>query len=156
MEVHDIESELVEKDKQILKNEIKYQYQDGSEYFGLSASAFEDLSKNDRSKYEYVAPNLVYERNLFSSEKVGIIDLYTNAIARNNNVNQTTKFLVNDVGWKSKSFLNKAGLQSNFEGLLKVVTYEADNTDQYKNEEFNAEVMELLHTIRACQCLKKC
>ncbi len=139
LEVHDVNSELVEKDKQILKNEVKYQYQDGTEYFGLTASAFEDLSKSGRSKYEYVAPNLVYERNLFSSEKTGIIDLYTNAIARNNNVNQTTKFLVNEIGWKSKSYISSGGLQNNFEGLLKVVTYEADNTEQYKNGDFNAE-----------------
>ena len=84
-------------------------------------------------------PNVVYERNLISSEKLGIVDLYTNAIAKNYNVNQTTKFLVNNIGWKSKSFNNAAGIQTNFEGLLKVVTYDAENTDEYKNEEFNAE-----------------
>ena len=32
-----------------------------------------------------------------------------------------------------------AGLQTNFEGLLKTVTYEAENTDEYKNNVFNAE-----------------
>jgi len=84
-------------------------------------------------------PNLVYERNLVSSEKLGIIDLYTNAIAKNYKVNQTTKFLINNIGWKSRSFSNAAGLQTDLEGLLKVVTYDAENTDNYKNEEFNAQ-----------------
>tara|TARA_B100000029_G_scaffold441355_1_gene459121 strand:- start:1856 stop:4204 length:2349 start_codon:yes stop_codon:yes gene_type:complete len=139
LKVHDINTKLVESDKQILKNELKYQYQSNEEYFGLVASAYEDLNKTDRSKYEYVLPNLVYERNLVSNDKIGIIDLYTNAIAKNYNVNQTTKFLINDLGWKSKSFSNAYGVQSNFEGLLKVVTYEANNADNYKNEEFNAE-----------------
>ena len=139
LKVHDINTELADGDKQILKNELKYQYQNNEEYFGLVASAYEDLNKTDRSKYEYVLPNLIYERNLISNKKIGIIDLYTNAIAKNYNVNQTTKFLINDIGWKSKSFSNAAGIQNNFEGLLKVVTYEAENTDDYKTGEFNAE-----------------
>ena len=139
LKAHDIKTELVESDQDILKNELKYQYQDNEEYFGLTATAYEDLNKIDRSKYEYVLPNIVYERNLLSNDKIGIIDLYTSAIAKNYNVNQTTKFLVNNVGWKSRSFNNAVGIQTNLEGLLKVVTYEAENTDDYKNEEFNAE-----------------
>ena len=137
--VHDINSELVKNDTQILKNEIKYNYQDENEYFGLMASSYEDINKDDRSKYEYVLPNLFYERNLISNEKVGIVDLSSNIVGKNYNVNQTTKFLVNDIGWKSKSFSNAGGIQTNFEGLLKVITYDAENTDKFKNEEFNAE-----------------
>ena len=139
LKVHDINTKLADSDKNILKNQFKYQYQNNEEYFGLVASAYEDLDKTDRSKYEYVLPNLIYERNLISNERIGIVDLYTNAIAKNYNVNQTTKFLVNDLGWKSKSFSNANGIQSNFEGLLKVVTYEADNADNYKTQELNAE-----------------
>ena len=47
--------------------------------------------------------------------------------------------MVNNVGWKSKSYNNSAGIQSNLEGLLKVVTYDAENTDGFKNEELNFE-----------------
>ena len=139
LKVHDIETELADSEKSILRNEVKYQYQDRGEYFGLMATAYEDTTKVDRSKYEYVLPNLVYERNLLSDKKIGIIDLYTNAIAKNFNVDQTTKFLVNDFSWKSRSFTNTIGLQSNFEGLLKVVAYEAENTSNYKTGSFNAE-----------------
>tara|TARA_Y100000590_G_scaffold457362_1_gene609838 strand:- start:12321 stop:14669 length:2349 start_codon:yes stop_codon:yes gene_type:complete len=139
LKVHDVNSQLAESNKHILKNELKYQYQNNEEYFGLMASAYEDMDKTDRSKYEYIIPNLVYERNLISDEKIGIIDLYTSAIAKNYKVNQTTKFLVNDIGWKSRSFSSIGGIQTNLEGLLKVVTYEAENTENYKNEEFNAE-----------------
>ena len=117
--------------------------------------AYEDLNKTDRIKYEYILPNLVYERNLLSNEKIGIIDLYTNAIGKNYNVNQTTKFLVNDFGWKSRSFTNTIGIQSNFEGLLKVVAYEAENTSNFKNEEFNVETYGASHTMLVCRCLKR-
>ena len=96
-----------------------------------------------------------YERNLISNEKVGIVDLSSNIVGKNYNVNQTTKFLVNDIGWKSKSFSNAGGIQTNFEGLLKVITYDAENTDKFKNEEFNAEAYGAISYMLACQCLKE-
>ncbi len=155
LKVHDIKTELVEKDQNILKNELKYQYQNNEEYFGLMATAYEDINKVDRSKYEYILPNIVYERNLISNKKIGIIDLYTSAIAKNYNVNQTTKFLVNNVGWKSRSFSNAAGIQTDFEGLLKVVTYDAENTDNYKTEEINAETFGALSYNASLPMFKK-
>ncbi len=155
IKVHDINTELVDNEKHILKNEFKYQFQDEEKYFGLTATAYEDLDKTDRSKYEYVLPNLVFERNLISNDEIGIIDLYTNAVAKNYKVNQTTKFLVNDIGWKSKSFNNAAGIQSNFEGLLKVVTYDAENTDNFKNEDFNFETFGALSYNASLPMFKK-
>jgi len=136
---HDINTELVEKDQTIIKNEMMYQRQSNEDYIGLIASSFENTEIKNRTKYEYIFPNLIYEKNLISNDRIGIVDLYTNAIGKNYNVNQTTKFLVNNVGWKSKSYNNSAGIQSNLEGLLKVVTYDAENTDGFKNEELNFE-----------------
>ena len=61
--------------KHILKNEFKYQFKMKKNILDLTAIAYEDLDKTDRSKYEYVLPNLVYERNLISNDEIGIIDL---------------------------------------------------------------------------------
>jgi LPS-assembly protein len=69
-----------------------------------------------------------------------MLDIHSNAFAKNYNVNQTTKMLVNDFSWRSNVFRNFKGLESKFEGLLKIVNYEADNADRYKTEGFNAEV----------------
>ncbi len=156
LEVHDIRSELVDgANKNILRNEFKYQYQNDEEYFGIGALAYEDLNVADRTKYEYILPNIVYERNLLSNDKIGIIDLYSSAIAKNYNVNQTTKFLINDFGWRSRSFGNNSGIQSNFEGLLKVVTYEADKAEDFKNEEFNVETSGVLAFNNSLPMFKK-
>ena len=46
---------------------------------------------------------------------------------------------INDFNWKSKQFSNAAGIQSNFEGLLKVVNYEADNAEKYKIDGLTSE-----------------
>jgi LPS-assembly protein len=144
LKVHDIDTELVKADQNILKNEINYEFQNENNFLGVSASAFEDITKKDRTKYEYVLPNLVFERNVFTDEKLGMVDIHSNAFAKNYNVNQTTKMLVNDFSWKSNMFTNFKGLESKFEGLFKIVNYEADNADRYKTEGFNAEVSSAL------------
>ena len=101
---------------------------------------FEDTSKEDNSRYEYVMPNFVFERNLLTSEKIGLIDLHTNAIGKNYNVDQTTKFLVNDLSWKTNLSRNVRGVESRLEGLFKIVNYEATEAEKYKSEELNTEL----------------
>tara|TARA_B100002051_G_C16655459_1_gene596262 strand:- start:331 stop:1266 length:936 start_codon:yes stop_codon:yes gene_type:complete len=51
---------------------------------------------------------------------------------------------INDFNWKSKQFSNASGLKTNFEGLLKVVNYEADNADKYKVDGLTTEASTVL------------
>ena len=138
LEVHEINTDLVDYEKNILTTNLNYEFQDDTNFFGLSASMYEDLKKTDRSRYEYVLPNLSFERNVFADEDLGLINVFSNAYVKNVNVNDSTKMWINDVNWKSKPFTNFKGLQSEFEGLVKVVNYEAD-ADKYKTEGFNSE-----------------
>ena len=144
LKVYDINTELVKKEENILKSDINYEFQDSEIFLGMSASMFEDTSVIDRSRYEYVLPNLAFERNIFSDEKLGLVDIYSNAFIRNYKVNQFTKMFVNDFNWKSKQFSNVSGLKTNFEGLLKVVNYEADNADKYKIDGLTSEASSAL------------
>ena len=50
---------------------------------------------------------------------------------------------VNDFNWKSRPLSNIKGIKSEFEGLLKIVNYEAD-ADTHKTEGFNSEVSSAL------------
>jgi LPS-assembly protein len=146
LKVHDINTKLVKADLNILKSDINYEFQNENNFLGVSASAFEDITKKDRTKYEYILPNLVFERNVFTDEKLGMVDIHSNAFTKNYNVNQTTKMLVNDFSWRSNMFTNFKGLESKFEGLFKIVNYEAsdDNVEGYKSEGFNAEASSAL------------
>ena len=80
-----------------------------------------------------------FERSLYDDKKIGLINLLSNAYIKNVEVDQTTKMIVNDFNWKSRPFSNFRGIKSEFEGLLKVVNYEAD-ADTHKTEGFNSEV----------------
>ena len=133
LDVHEINTELVDSDKSILENNIKYEFQDEKNSFGLVASLFEDLKKTDRTRYEYIAPSASFSRNVFADEKIGIIDIFSNAYVKNYDVDQTTKMWVNDLNWKSRPFRNIKGIQSEFEGILKATSYEAD-AERYKTD----------------------
>ena len=143
LEVHDINTELVDSSNNILNSNINYEYQDDTNYLGLSASVFEDLKKTDRSKYEYFLPSVSFERNIYNDKKLGLINLLSSAYVKNVEVDQTTKMWVNDFNWKSKPLSNIMGIKSEFEGLLKIVNYEAD-ADTHKTEGFNSEASSAL------------
>jgi len=75
-----------------------------------------------------------------SSEKYGLVDLGSNLKIRNYENNKKTNFLVNNFNWKSKKWLNKFGIENYFEGLVKNVNYDADNTSEYKNDKVVSEL----------------
>ncbi len=143
LEVHDINTELVDSSNNILNSNVNFEFQDETNYLGLSASVYEDLKKTDRSRYEYFLPSVLFERNIYNDNKLGLINLLSSAYVKNVEVDQTTKMWVNDFNWKSRSLSNIVGIKSEFEGLLKVVNYEAD-ADTHKTEGFNSEVSSAL------------
>ena len=79
LEVHEITTELADHNQNILTNNLNYEFQDDQKYLGLSATMYEDLKKTDRSRYEYILPNLSFERNIINDEKVGLVNLLSNA-----------------------------------------------------------------------------
>ena len=140
--VHDIDTALVEKDKNIVTNDIKYEFQNDNSYLGISAAMYENLtaSDSDKTRFEYSVPNILYERNVFTGDNIGVVDVKSNAFVKNFKVNQTTKFWINDVNWQSNPFISLNGIQNKFKGLFKVVNYEAEGAEKYKTEGLNSEV----------------
>ena len=134
LKVHDINTELVNEDKNIIKKDVNYEFQDDENYLSVSAAMFENLTANDsdKTRFEYSMPNILFERNLYTRDRVGVFDIRSNAFVKNYKVNQTTKFWVNDVNWQSSPFISLAGIQNKFKGLFKVVNYEAEGAEKYK------------------------
>ena len=145
LEVHELQTKLADFEENILKTNLDYEFQDEDNYFGLTASVYENLKKTDRSRFEYIAPSLTFERNIFADKKVGLVNILSNAFVKNVDVNQTTKMWINDVNWKSRPFTNFKGIKSEVEGLIKVVNYEAaDSSNKYKTTGFNSEISSAL------------
>src|SRR6056300_1293145 len=85
--VHDINTELVQKDQNILTNTLSYTYQNKDFFLGLTPSFYEDTNKFGNLRNEYLLP-LSIEKNLFTSEKFGF-ESYFNALVKT--VNYETK-----------------------------------------------------------------
>ncbi len=139
LEVHEIQTELVDYENTLLTSRVNYEFQDEKNFLGFTASVYEDLKKTDRTRYEYMLPNLSFERNVFSDERLGLVDIFSNAYVKNVNVDETTKMWINDFNWTSKPFLNFKGIQSEFQGLLKLVNYESD-ASKYKRNGLSTEL----------------
>ena len=140
LKVYDIDTALADKDINVLENAINYDYQSEDLFFGATVSAFDDLTKEDRSKYEYLLPYLTFEKNLAVNEKYGIFDLTSNFRVRNYDVNKQTEFFVNDINWESNNWILGNVLNNQFKSKVKTVNYNAKNTSEYKTDELSSEV----------------
>jgi len=137
--IYDIKTSLLGNEVETLENSLDYTLELENSFIGMSAAAFEDLSKSGNNKYEYLAPSINFEKNLLLSEKYGFYDFSSNFEIRNYDVNKQTEFFVNDINWKSSKSVSKYGLESEFKGLIKSVNYQAANTSEYKNKQNNHE-----------------
>ncbi len=139
LKVYDFESSLANREKTILQRKIDFAYQEKDFYFGLTPGAYEDTGKHGHLRHEYLLP-LTIEKNIMTSQKNGFLDLSSNLRLRNYDTNKQTNLFVNDFNWKSNKWLNSLGLEKYFEGLIKTVNYDAENTTDYKNDKTNSEV----------------
>jgi len=137
--VHDIKTTLADKNKSILENLVDYTYQNNDFYFGLTPSIYEDLDKKGNLRHEYLLP-LTIEKNILSSSEFGFVDFASNLKIRNYETNKQINLLVNDFKWKSNNWINKLGFENYFEGLVKTVNYDAEKTDDFKNDTTNSEL----------------
>ena len=73
---------------------FNYEFQNDKNYLGISAAMYEDLtaSDSDKTRFQYTVPDILYERNLFTGNNIGVDDVKSNAFVKNYKVNQTTKF----------------------------------------------------------------
>ena len=141
--VHDINTSLVEKTKNVLESSLDLSYENKDFYFNFFPSVYEDINKEGSKRYEYLLPASI-EKNIYTSEKYGLTDLVSNLNIKNYDTNRQTNFFVNDINWKSKNWLSKFGFQNHLEGKIKAVNYEANNTSEYKNESTNSELSSAL------------
>ena len=95
---------------------------------------YETLKENYNDKYEYILPELTLDKNIFSNNLLGNLDLQTNLKIHNYDTNKNTNFLVNDFNWNYKELNFNSGIKSKIFGHFKNINYEAKNVDLYKKK----------------------
>ena len=134
LKLYKIKSNLVDYSFDNLENSIDYLYENEDLFVGVNASVYETLKEDYNDKYEYILPEITLDKNLFSSDKLGFLDLQSNLKFHNYDTNKSTKFLINDFNWSSnkKNFTN--GINSKLLGHFKNLNYETKNVEFFKKD----------------------
>ena len=104
-------------------------------FLGFNATVFETLKEDYNDKYEYILPEMTIDKNLFSKDDIGILELQTNLKGHNYDTNKYSNFLINDFNFQSRRDFNfNNGLKSTILANIKNINYETKNIDLYKKD----------------------
>ncbi len=137
--INKLQTSLVDYLDDTIKNSVDYGYQKKDLFFNTKISAFESLSKTGNERFEFIYPEASLEKNLLMSENLGIVDLKSEILVKNFDVDKQTDVISNEFNWVSNSWINKFGFENEFLGLFKNVNYQAKNVNNYKTEDSVSE-----------------
>jgi len=127
LKTYKLESPIIN-NTSILSSSIGITYNNNFESLDTKIDVYEDLSKIDSDKYEYV-PNFYFSKILndnfiFNSE----------GYYKNYNTNITEKILINDFEYSSTPIYYEKGIINQKKFLIKNINSEAKNSNNYKNK----------------------
>ncbi len=134
LKLYKIESNLIDYNTETLENSINFSQERDNLFFGLNASVYETLNDDYEDKYEYVLPEITIDKNLFSSDNLGNLELQTNYKVHNYDTNKLTNFLVNDFNYVSNDNIFNNVINSKILANLKNINYESKNVGIYKED----------------------
>ena len=128
-----IDSNIVKYNTPTLENSLEFTHESEKNFFTMNTSIYEDLGISDSGdKYEYIFPEIKLDKNIFSNDKLGVLDIQTSYKVHNYDTNKYTNFLVNDFDWNFKNSYFSSGLNTKILGNLKNINYETRNIDYFK------------------------
>ncbi len=134
LKLYKINSDLIDHNISSLENSIKYTHEEDDLFFGFNANIYETLNDDYNDKYEYIFPEMIVDKNLYSDENYGNLDLQSNYKVHKYDTNKFTNFFVNDLNWNFRDIDFKSGLKSKILGNIKNINYETKNVDIYKKD----------------------
>ena len=134
LKLYKIKSDLVDYNKDTLESSIEFTSERDDMFLGFNATVFETLKEDYNDKYEYILPEMTIDKNLFSKDDIGILELQTNLKGHNYDTNKYSNFLINDFNFQSRDFNFNNGLKSTILANIKNINYETKNIDLYKKD----------------------
>ncbi len=134
LELYKIKTDLVDFNKDVLESSMSFTYEKENKFLRINSSIYESLKDSYNDKYEYILPEITYDSNIFSNDKIGNLDLQSNLKVHNYDTNKTTKFLVNDFDWDIKNINFDSGIRGKVFSKLKNVNYETKNVSTYRDD----------------------
>ncbi len=103
--------------------------------FETSMEVYEDLSKSDTDRYEYIFPKFSLKKNLYSKYKSnGEFNFASSGFRRLYDTNITENVLFNNLTFDGYPLINNKGFVSKYNFILKNVNSESRNSTKYEDE----------------------
>ena len=130
-----IKSNIINSDN-ILENSAKINLSKNSTSATIETILYEDLSKSDSDRFEYIIPKINLTKELNNKTNLnGDFTLKSQILAKNYNTNVLEKINMNNLIFKSVPQITKKGFYNNFEFIVKNSNTSAKNSKSYKNKE---------------------
>ena len=133
LKLYKIKSNLVDYSSDTLENSFDFTRETNDSFFGINASMYETIKEDYNDKYEYIYPQITYDKNLLSNDFL-TIDYQNNFKVHKYDTNKFTNFLTNDLNWSLREKKYNSGLSTKILGNFKNINYEAKNVDLYKKD----------------------
>jgi LPS-assembly protein len=138
LKLYKIDSNLADYETEVLENYIDFSSFDENKnsFFSINLSSFKSLADTYNDKYEYILPEINYEKQLFSNS-FGYGNFESNFKVHNYDTNKYSKFLTNDIDWFIEKPFSERFFDGKFLAKFKNVNYEVKNINSYKTDTTN-------------------
>jgi len=103
-----------------------------------NVTVYEDLTKKNSDRYEFIYPSFDIIKNLNINEKYdGNLSLTSSGYQKNYDTNRNENVLINDLLYESNPNIMAMGLKNDYKLLFKNVNTDADNSTIYEDETNN-------------------
>jgi LPS-assembly protein len=129
-----IKSNLINNEN-ILENSAKITLYKDDTTINVNGQIFEDLTKEESDRYEYVFPNIRIKKRLNNlTSSFGNLFLDSKAILRNYNTNINETININNLIFSSYPNISKKGFFNNYEFFITNANTDSKNSKNFKNK----------------------
>ena len=123
-------------DESLLTSEFNYSKIDKSTFLEADFIAYEDLSKSNNDRFQYILPNFIFTKNLpLDKSYNGNFQFQSYGFQKSYDTNKYETLLINDFLFNSSNIINKNGLITNYDLLIKNFNSYTENSSAYENKE---------------------
>ncbi len=138
LKIHNLSnSSLLINDESVLTSRLAYSKNiDKNTQFKTDFIAYEDLSKRNNDRFQYILPNFTFTKRLELDRNYnGSFQFKSFGFQKNYDTNKYESLLVNDFLFESNDYKNNTGLITNYDFLIKNFNSYTENSTSYQAKE---------------------
>ena len=151
---YNVRSPLIESNN-LLTSSINFDGYNESLIFNSEMTVYENLSKENNDRFEYILPSYSLTKQLDSQFNLnGNFEIASSGSIKNYNTNVSEKTNINDLIYTSNSYISNNGFDNNLNFIIKNVNSESDNSSRYKDS-FDSNISALTEINSSLPLIKK-